>query len=167
MIRSTEWHPLIVHFPLALGVTAALALSAAHLAREPRRTALLASVGSVNLALAALGAVVAIATGLVALLGVTLEPAARLAVAVHIKWAMLTAVMLLLLAVWRSVGQALEARPSRLFVLLLWLMTACLAVTGYRGGLNVYRYGVGVERAGAVEAGAQSAGSVSRPPGGR
>ena len=28
--------------------------------------------------------------------------------------------------------------------MLLWAVTAALIVTGYRGGQNVYRYGIGV-----------------------
>jgi uncharacterized membrane protein len=146
-MRSVEWHPMVVHFPLALVVTAALLLSAARLIRDERRAALLAGAGTVDLCLGALGALVAFATGLAAILGLTLSPAARLAVATHVKWAVLTSAVLLLLAVWRAVGQVFDSRPSRLFLVLLWLMTAALTMTGYRGGVNVYRYGIGVDSA--------------------
>ncbi len=44
-----------------------------------------------------------------------------------------------------------KARPSRFFLLLLWAVTAALVVTGYRGGENVYRFGVGVAHAAALE----------------
>jgi uncharacterized membrane protein len=141
-----QWHPTMVHFPLALTVTSAVALSGAALVREERWCAPLAILGSLNLCLGALGAIAALGTGLAAVIGLTLDAAARGAVALHVKWAMFSSAALLLLAVWRLAGAALNARPSRLFLVLVWLVTAALIVTGYRGGQNVYRYGIGVER---------------------
>jgi uncharacterized membrane protein len=63
-----------------------------------------------------------------------------------VKWALFTTVALLLLAVWRGAGSAQNSRPSWLFILLLLAATGALIETGYRGGQNVYRFGVGVER---------------------
>lgn len=140
------WHPMIVHFPLALVITAAAALLAARLLRSERHAATLATVGTWNLCLGALAALFALGTGLAAVLDLHLAGAARQAVSTHVKWAMFTTLALLLLAVWRGGGTAQESRPSWLFILLLIAATAGLAETGYRGGLNVYRYGIGVER---------------------
>jgi hypothetical protein len=44
----------------------------------------------------------------------------------------------------RGAGSAQELRRSKVFLVLLWAVTASPIVTGYRGGQNVYRYGVGV-----------------------
>jgi len=147
MSELPEWHPIAVHFPLALCVTAAFALSAARLTPLRRLAAPLAVVGTWNLCLGAIGALFALATGLAAVIHLQAGPAARLAVALHVKWAVFTAVGLLLLAAWRGAGNAQDSRPSRVFLLVLWAVTAALVVTGYRGGLNVYRYGVGVAAA--------------------
>jgi uncharacterized membrane protein len=144
MIPLIEWHPMAVHFPLALVTTGTLALSAASVMRLQRWSPLLATVGTWNLCLGAVCALLALATGLAAIVGIELAGAARAAVALHVKWAVLTSVLLLLLAVWRGAGQVAAARPSRLFLVLLWMMTAALIITGYRGGENVYRYGIGV-----------------------
>jgi len=137
---------MAVHFPLALVLTGALALSASRLL-PAERAASLATVGTWNLCLGALGALLALGTGLAAVVGLELGAVARQAVALHVKWAVPTSVLLALLAVWRGAGQAAQARPSRVFLLLLWLLTAALIVTGYRGGQNVYRYGIGVSAA--------------------
>jgi uncharacterized membrane protein len=145
MMALAEWHPMTVHFPLALVMTGAAALSAARLSR--RRCATLATVGTWNLCLGAVGALAAIATGLTALASVEIGAAARAAVALHVKWAIFTSVGLLLAAVWRGAGGSAEARPSRWFLGLLWALVAALIMTGYRGGQNVYRYGIGVTRA--------------------
>jgi uncharacterized membrane protein len=64
MIALPEWHPIAVHFPLALTVTGTLALSAARASAPERRRATLAVVGTWNLCLGALGALFALGTGL-------------------------------------------------------------------------------------------------------
>ncbi len=142
----TRWHPMIVHFPLALALTAALALYAARLVRDARLAARLASVGTWNLCAAAVAALAALGSGLAAVLGLQLSLAARQAVSLHVKWAVCAAFALLLLAVWRGAGNDQDARPSVLFLVILGLGVAALVETGYRGGLNVYLYGIGVAR---------------------
>jgi uncharacterized membrane protein len=149
-ISAPEWHPIAVHFPLALTVTAAFLLTAACVRRLARHGAALATVGTWNLCLGAIGAVVALGTGLAAMVSIHVDPTARAAVALHIKWAMFTAMALVLLAVWRGAGNASDAKPSRVFLIALWGVTAALIFTGYRGGQNVYRYGVAV-RGGAID----------------
>jgi uncharacterized membrane protein len=135
---------MVVHFPLALVVTAAMFLMAARLLRHERHTATLAIVGTWNLCLGAIFALFALATGLAALVGLQVGAAARQAVFVHVKWAIFTTLALVLLAVWRGAGTRQDSRPSTLFVLVLVAATAALIVTGYHGGQNVYEYGIGV-----------------------
>jgi uncharacterized membrane protein len=151
MIPLPEWHPMAVHFPLALTVTGALALSAARVAPPDRHGATLAEVGTWNLCLGAVGALFALGTGLAAVASLELAPAARAAVGLHVKWAIFTTAALALLAVWRGAGVDPQSRPSRVFLVVLWAVTAALIVTAYRGGQNVYRYGVGVAQGAALE----------------
>lgn len=139
-----HWHPIAVHFPLALVVTGAFALSAARLKVLERHAATLAIVGTWDLCLGAMAALFAVATGLAAVIQLKVGPAARLAISLHVKWAIFATIGLLLLAAWRGAGTAQDSRPSRFFLGVLWAVTAALIVTGYRGGQNVYRYGVGV-----------------------
>jgi len=148
MIAASEWHPIAVHFPLALVTTGAAALGAARF--WERRRATLATIGTWNLCLGAFGALVAVATGLAALVSVEIGAAARAAVALHVKWAIFTTMGVLLLAVWRAAGADQDSRPSRWFLGVLWALVAALIVTGYHGGQNVYRYGVGVTGAAAA-----------------
>jgi uncharacterized membrane protein len=140
------WHPLIVHFPLALVMTASPMLIAARLVRREALAAACAIVGTWNLCLGAAAAIFALASGVAALLDLQVGAAARQAISLHMKWAMLTTLLLVLLAVWRGAGNAQGSRPSWAFILCLLAATASLAMTGYRGGENVYRYGVGVEK---------------------
>jgi len=70
--------------------------------------------------------------------------AAHQSLAEHVKWAIFTTLALVLLAAWRGAGSAQESRPSWIFMLVLLAATAALIVTGYHGGQNVYRFGIGV-----------------------
>jgi uncharacterized membrane protein len=135
---------MVVHFPLALVVTAAFVLVAARLLRQERHAATLATVGTWNLCLGALAALFALATGLAAVLDLHVGLAARQALSLHVKWAIFTTLVLVLLAVWRGAGVAQESRPSWVFIVVLVAATAALIMTGYRGGQNVYQYGIGV-----------------------
>jgi uncharacterized membrane protein len=151
MIPLPEWHPMAVHFPLALTVTSALALSVARVAPPERYGATLALVGTWNLCLGAVGALFALGTGLAAVASLEIAPTARAAVGLHIKWAIFAMGALALLAVWRGAGVDANSRPSRAFLVILWAVTAALIVTAYRGGQNVYRYGIGVTQGAVLE----------------
>src|ERR1700722_7366947 len=133
------WHPIAVHFPLALVVTAAFFLVAARLLRQERYAATLATVGTWNLCVGAVAALFALATGLAAVLHLQAGEAAHQAISLHMKWAVGTTLALSLLVVWRCAGSAQESRPSWIFMLLLLVATGSLIVTGYRGGQNVYQ----------------------------
>ncbi|HMH89033.1 MAG TPA: DUF2231 domain-containing protein [Steroidobacteraceae bacterium] len=140
------WHPVVVHFPLALILVATLLLLAARLLRGDALASTAATVGTWNLCLGAFAALFALATGLGAVLDLDVSAAARQAISLHMKWAMFSTLALVLLAVWRGAGAAPGSRPSWVFILVLLAATAALAVTGYRGGQNVYEFGVGVKR---------------------
>ncbi len=143
-------HPMIVHFPLALVITGAASLLASRLVRRADRAATLATVGTWNLCLGAAAALFALGTGLAAAVGLEADASAHQAVSMHFKWAIFTSLALVLLAVWRGAGSAQDSRPTWIFLALLLAATAALIVTGYRGGQNVYRFGVGVHSSAAV-----------------
>jgi uncharacterized membrane protein len=146
------WHPLVVHFPLALVLIATPLLLAARLLRNEALASTAAVVGTWNLCLGAVAALFALATGLGAVLDLDVGEAARQAISLHTKWAMFTSLVLVLLAVWRGAGSAPGSRPSWVFIIVLLAAAAALVVTGYRGGENVYEFGVGVRKI-AVRAG--------------
>lgn len=142
------WHPAVVHFPIALTLTAGLALILAKLVRPEPLAETLATVGTWNLCAGAAAALVALATGLAGVLDLSVGAAAHAAISTHVKWAIFTSMALLLTSVWRGAGSAPRARPSWLFVVVLCAVCAALMLTALFGADNVYRYGVGVERTG-------------------
>jgi uncharacterized membrane protein len=141
------WHPLVVHFPIALTLSAGVALIAARVTRRESLAETLATVGTWNLCAGAVAALFALATGLAGVLDLQVGAAAHDAIATHVKWAMFTSMALVLVSVWRGAGSAPKSRPSWLFVIVLSAVCVALSLTGYFGGENVYRHGVGVERA--------------------
>jgi uncharacterized membrane protein len=145
-MSSLPWHPIVVHFPLALVISAAVFFLAARLLRRDALAANLAIAGTWNLCLGAFMAVFALATGLASVLDLDVGAEVHQAISIHTKWAMFTTLLLILLAVWRGAGAAQASRPSWLFVIVLTVAAAALIVTGYRGGKNVYDYGVGVKK---------------------
>ena len=140
-----RWHPMVVHFPLALVLTGCALLWAARLLRHEERVAVLASVGTWNLCLGAVAAVAALGTGLGAVLDLDVGAAAHASISAHVKWALFTSLALVLLAVWRGAGTDQRSRPSWLFIIILSAAACALIMTGYRGGQNVYRFGIGVD----------------------
>jgi len=140
------WHPLVVHFPLALILVAAALLLAARLLRNASLAATAATVGTWNLCLGALAALFALGTGLAGVIDLDVGAAARQAISLHMRWALFTTLALVLLAVWRGAGTAQESRPSWIFIIVLLAASAALVFTGYRGGKNVYEYGLGVKK---------------------
>jgi uncharacterized membrane protein len=140
------WHPMVVHFPIALTLTAGLSLIAAKVVRSDSLAATLATIGTWNLCIGAVAALFALATGLAGVLDLQVGAAAHAAISAHVKWGIFTALALLLASVWRGAGSAQQSRPSWLFVAVLSAVCVALSATAFLGGENVYRYGVGVER---------------------
>lgn len=141
-----NWHPLVVHFPIALVLAAMALLLAARLLRSESWAASAATVGTWNLCLGAAAALVALGSGLSAVIDLHVSDAVRQAISQHLKWAMLSTLLLVLLAVWRGAGTTAGSRPSWLFLIVLMAASAALVFTGYRGGKNVYEFGVGVRK---------------------
>jgi uncharacterized membrane protein len=138
---------MVVHFPLALTLTSSVLLLAARLLRKEDLAATLAVVGTWNLCLGAAMAVIALGTGLAAVLNLDVSAAARESISTHAKWAIFTTLALVLLAVWRGAGTDSRSRPTWVFIVVLVAASAALILAGYRGGQNVYRFGVGVDAA--------------------
>jgi uncharacterized membrane protein len=160
MSPMPNWHPLVVHFPIALVLAATALLLAARLLRNESLAATVATVGTWNLCLGAAAALFALATGLGAVLDLDVGTVARQAISSHLKWAMFTTLLLVMLAVWRGAGNASRSKPSWIFLILLVAASIALSFTAYRGGKNVYEYGVGVKKIAARSFEAPCGGSI-------
>ena len=133
-------HPLVVHFPIALLFAAALMYWLGFFARRESWQ----WSGLWTLVLGALGAAVAVATGLYAAPGVMLAPSVKTALLANHKRIMIAVLILsAALALWAIVARPMPARGRGAFLAMLVLVVALIAKGADYGGRMVYDYNAG------------------------
>ncbi|PPC93283.1 DUF2231 domain-containing protein [Methylotenera mobilis] len=148
--QATPWqiipnfHPIVVHFPIALTIIAFLLSIAAYARRSHPVSAQLAAAGHFTLWLAAIGAAAAVLFGWLAFNSVNHDDAGHAAMLLHRSWAIPTAIGLILLASWDAWKYRINELISVPMLFLLFLLSQAIAVTGWLGGEVVYRHGIGV-----------------------
>jgi uncharacterized membrane protein len=147
-LNVMHWHPMLVHFPLALIITATACLTVSRMMSQTPTSLSLAIAGTWNLALGAISALIAMASGLAAVFAVSLPPTAvdaKHSLHLHEACAVLSTLIILALAIWRAFAHRASIRPSWIFLALLLMASLFLIVTGFYGGENVFHYGLAVE----------------------
>jgi len=139
-----NWHPIFVHFALALLAMSAVFHVIALLNAKTTNYYPFENVANWNLWVGSLFAVITVATGWIAYTTVEHDTASHLAMEDHRNWAMTTVLIFVMLAIW-SYRRAKSAQPINwLLALALIIATGVLGVTGYKGSELVYRHGLGV-----------------------
>lgn len=143
-----NWHPIVVHFSVALLLTATalLAWSLARGRTSVDQTAVVA--GRLVLWIGIVAILLTIAAGLQAYYSVGHDGPSHAAMTDHRNWG-LGALVAFLITGALSWGRRKSSLPVRDVVLLL-ASSGILLVTAYKGGELVYRYGVGVQSLPAV-----------------
>lgn len=139
-----NYHPMVVHFPIALTIIAFLLSIAAYARRSHPVSAQLAAAGHFTLWLAAIGAAAAVLFGWLAYNSVNHDDAGHAAMLLHRAWAVPTAIGLILLASWDAWKYRVNELISVPMLFLLFLLSQAIAVTGWLGGEVVFRHGIGV-----------------------
>lgn len=137
-------HPMVVHFPIALTLIAFLLSLAAYVRRAHPVSAQLAAAGHFTLWLGAIGAATAVLFGWLAYNSVNHDDAGHAAMLLHRAWAVPTAIGLILLASWDAWKHRVNELMSVPAIILLFVLSETIAVTGWLGGEVVYRHGIGV-----------------------
>lgn len=135
-------HPLLVHFAIALTMTAALAYVLTWIPAASRWRASLTPAADWMLAFAAVAVVATVAAGFQAYYAVAHDAPSHAAMTTHRNWAVPTGAAILALAVWRWFGRT--SPPSVLFATLIVAGAVLIAVTGWWGGKLVFAHGLGV-----------------------
>jgi len=139
-LELQNFHPLLVHFPIAF-LTASVPIY--FIAWVLRRESL-ESVGLWLLGLGTLGAIAAVGTGLWSDEGVMLAPSVREHILIYHERLMLTVLaMSLVLAGWALVSRPMPRKGRLGFMIGLVLMAAVLAKGADYGGWMVFGYNAG------------------------
>ncbi len=135
---------MIVHFALALPMTATLLYT---VARCVPTTSALASSRLAAHWMLGLGIVflwLAVGSGMWAYFTIAHDAEGFASMSRHQNWAWLTVIgYTSCLPLWQRNH---PRQVAAWFLLLLWVATLCAFFTGWTGGENVYRHGLGVER---------------------
>ena len=137
-----NWHPIFVHFTVALLSISALFYLAGLVLRKPN----LLVVARWNLWIGAGITVGTVLAGFYAYNTVAHDGPSHAAMTDHKNWALVTASIFGVLAIWSLAKHRGAKSVSSGFVILILLASGLLAVTGYKGGEVVYRHGMGVMR---------------------
>ena len=137
-----NWHPIFVHFTVALLSLSSLLYLAGLVLRRPN----LLIVARWNLWIGAGITVGTVLAGFYAYNTVAHDGPSHAAMTDHKNWALVTASIFGVLAIWSLAKHRGAKSVSSGFVVLILLASGLLAVTGYKGGEVVYRHGMGVMR---------------------
>jgi len=139
-----NWHPIFVHFAVALLIIATLFHIIAALNSKSTTYYQFENVANWNLWLGAVFAVITAVAGWFAYNSVDHDAPSHLAMTDHRNWALGTTVLFLVLAIW-------SFRRAKKSIAISWLVTvpliaasASLSVTAWKGSELVYRHGLGV-----------------------
>ena len=137
-----NWHPVFVHFTIGLLSISAFLYLVGLVLQKPN----LLIVARWNLWIGTALTVCTVLAGLYAYNTVMHDGPSHAAMTDHRNWALLTAGIFVMLALWAAWKQRGAKTVSPIFVCVMLLASGLLAMTGYKGGEAVYRHGIGVMR---------------------
>ena len=139
-----SWHPIFVHFTVALLIVAAVMHVFSHFVSHIGLKDQLTITARWNLWIGIGFTVLTVAAGWVAFYTVSHDAPSHLAMIEHRNWAMATFAVLLVIAAWEVYLYRHRKGKGWLFTALLVLAASLLLSTAWHGGELVYRYGLGV-----------------------
>ena len=139
-----NWHPLFVHFTVALLSVAVLLSVITQFMSAGKLREQWQLVAQWNLWIGAGLTVLTVLAGVVAYNSVAHDTPSHEAMTEHRNWALVTAVLFIVLAIWSWRRAKAGLGMSMVLLLALLVSGGLLASTAWLGGEAVYRYGLGV-----------------------
>ena len=139
-----NWHPLFVHFTVALLLTATGLFLLGLLASGKKWSATALKVAHINLWLGALVTIATVIAGLYAYNTVDHDTPSHIAMTNHRNWALPTAAAFAVLALWSMAIYRRSVKVGLPFLIVLLIASGALSATAWKGGELVYRHGLGV-----------------------
>ena len=139
-----NWHPIFVHFTVALLIVAAAMHVLSHFVSNLNLKNQLATTARWNLWIGIAATALTVAAGWYAYYTVSHDEPSHLAMTEHRNWAMATVAVFLGIAAWEYYLHRHGKNKSWLFTALMVIAASLLLSTAWHGGELVYRYGLGV-----------------------
>ncbi len=135
-----NWHPLLVHFTIALALTSSVFFVLTKLL--PKRADTFTIVAKWTLWSAAFATVLTLLAGFAAFNSVAHDDTAHIVMKTHRLWALVAAAALFMVAIWSYRSKTV----SSMLIAGSLIVTGLVGTTGYLGTELVYRHGLGVMR---------------------
>jgi uncharacterized membrane protein len=135
-----NWHPILVHFTIALFATATVLFFVGTIFSKET----LLKTAHINLWIGAAITILTLLAGWDAYNTVNHDSSSHAAMTDHRNWALATAALFFFITFWSLFTFRRTAKVGVLFLALIAIASGLLATTGYKGGEAVYRYGLGV-----------------------
>jgi uncharacterized membrane protein len=142
---TPNWHPSIVHFPIALTLTGIIALWLSAVLPDSHFNRQMQTMGHWNLRLGFVSAVVAAVFGILAFISVPHDDIAYKAKTLHRDWALVTVSAFIPFFILSCLRHRLSPHIAKAFTFGLIILALMILRTAWLGGETVYRYGVGVK----------------------
>ena len=139
-----NWHPIFVHFTVALLTIAAGMHLLSHFVKRPELRNQLTIAARWNLWIGIAATLLTVAAGWYAFNTVNHDEPSHLAMIEHRNWALSTLTVFLVIAAWEYYLHRHGKGKGWLFTALLAIAASLLLSTAWHGGELVYRYGLGV-----------------------
>ncbi len=139
-----NWHPVVVHFTIALLSVSVGFYALAIIFKNNSRHEHWLMFANWSLWLGTGFALLTATAGWFAYNSVAHDTPSHAAMTTHRDWALVTLAVFVLLAIWSFLLQRKGMKPAVLFLLVSFAGAGLLATTGWLGGEAVYRYGLGV-----------------------
>lgn len=139
-----NWHPIFVHFTVALLITATGLFLLGTLASGKQWSATALKVAHINLWLGAVITIITVIAGLDAYNTVDHDTPSHIAMTDHRNWALPTAAAFAVLALWSAAIYRRSVKVGLPFLIILLIAAGALSTTAWKGGELVYRHGLGV-----------------------
>lgn len=139
-----NWHPIFVHFTIALlSMSVLFHLLHALLPKQHRWQNNMVLLAQANLWIGTGFAIITAIAGWFAYNSVAHDTASHAAMTEHRNWALITLGIFFTLATW-SVFRRKKNQANVIFTFAILIAGGLLATTGWHGAESVYRYGLGV-----------------------
>lgn len=139
-----NWHPIFVHFMIGLFSTSAILFVVHKLILNAKWSEMILNAAYVNLWVGAFFTILTISAGWHAYNTVAHDGPSHAAMTSHRNAAIITALIWAVAVIWSVINFAKRKSVNIFFVTLIIVASIMLAITGYKGGEAVYRYGLGV-----------------------